>query len=351
MTLHDIGFDHWFEEQARSLDMEGCEPARVSAVDRGSLLVLTGAGEIPAELSGRLGFLADSPDDLPCTGDWVAVRLHNGGTQAIVHQLLPRRSFLRRRAAGSGHGLQMLAANVDGALLVQSCHYDFNPARLERYLVMALDGGVEPVVLLTKTDLVAPEELERMRLALASVTTARLLTLSCRTGEGLEPLRRALEPGRTYCLLGSSGVGKSTLVNLLEGRGLLDTGVVSATGEGRHTTTRRQLVRLANGALVIDTPGMRELGLAGADEGLGAEFADIARLAAGCRFADCRHEGEPGCAVRAAVERGELAGERWSSFRKLRKESEFHDLSALDRKQRDKAFGKLVKSVKKTMRN
>ncbi len=349
MTLHDFGFDTWVEEQAGGLEAEGLEPARVSAVDRGALRVITGRGEIPAEPSGRLCFSTEDPADLPCVGDWVAAQTHNEGTQAIVHRVLGRRGLLRRRAPGTEHGFQMLAANVDAAFLVQSCHYDFNPARLERYLVMAADGGVEPVVLLTKADLAAPEELERMLRAVAGVTSARILALSVHTGEGLDRLGQMLRPGRTYCLLGSSGVGKTTLLNRLLGAEFLGTGEVSATGEGRHTTTRRQLVRLPGGALFIDTPGMRELGLAGAGDGLEAEFAEIALLAGQCRFADCRHEGEPGCAVGAALSRGELAEERLASYRKLKRESEFHGLSLVDRRRRDKAFGKMVKSIKKTL--
>lgn len=350
MTLHDYGFDTWVEAHARGLEAEGLEAARVSAVERGLLLLATERGEIPAELSGRLSFSADSPADLPCVGDWVAARLHNDATEAVVHRVLPRKSLLRRRMPGSVHGVQPLAANVDTAFLIQSCHYDFNPTRLERYLVMAADGGVEPVVLLTKADLAAPEDLERMFQAVAAVTGARVLALSTLTGQGLEALRQALEPGRTCCLLGSSGVGKTTLLNRLLGAERFGTGGVSATGEGRHTTTRRQLVATPGGALVIDTPGMRELGLAGADDGLEAEFGEIARLAGRCRFADCRHEGEPGCAVQAALKSGELAGERLASYRKLRKESEFHGLSLVDKRRRDKAFGKMVKSVKESLR-
>lgn len=353
MTLHTFGFDTWFEQQARQLamegsqlDMTGFQPGRVSAVDRGSLLLVTDTGEIPAEPSGRLVYGTQRPSDLPCVGDWVVARTHSGGTAAIVHAVLPRRSFLRRRTPGTDHGHQMIAANVDAALLVQSCHYDFNPARLERALVMAADGGVEPMVLLTKADLAAPEELEHLCTVARNVTGVSPLAVSCLTGQGMEELGALLRPGRTYCLVGSSGVGKSTLLNNLLGRALLDTGGVSSTGEGRHTTTRRQLLRLAGGALLIDTPGMRELGLAGAEGGLEAEFSDIALLAQGCRFADCRHEAEPGCAVRKALKAGDLAAERHAGFLKLRRESEFHALSVQERRERDRAFGKMVRTIK-----
>jgi ribosome biogenesis GTPase len=351
LDLSALGFDPWFADEAPEPWPEGCEFARVTAVDRGSFLVRNASGEVPAELAGRLAFHVEDPADLPCAGDWVAASYHNAGEAAIIHQVLPRRTFLRRRAPGRGGGSQMIAANVDLAFLVQSCHFDFNPNRLERYLVMAAEGGVAPVVLLTKTDLVAPEELSDKRAALGAATSARIIPLSSRTGAGLEELRECLAPGRTCCLLGSSGVGKTTLINRLLGREAFETRAVSATGEGVHATTRRHLVVLPQGALLMDTPGMRELGLAGAGEGLSSGLDRVAELAAGCRYPDCRHETEPGCAVRAAVDRGELDPERYENFLKLRKESEFHGLSALDKRRKDKAFGRFLKTVKKHIRD
>lgn len=349
--LAALGFGPWVEARAAGLCPPGCRVARVCAVDRGACLLRDGAGEALARLSGRLEFFADGPDDLPCVGDWVAASFHGDGAQALVHAVLPRRSALRRRAPGGGGGQQMIAANVDTAFIVQACGRDFNPARLERYLVMAADGGVEPVVLLTKADLATGAELDAARAGVRAVARAEALAVSSVTGVGLDALRRALVPGRTYCLLGSSGVGKTTLINGLLGHEAFATRAVSASGEGVHTTTRRQLVALAGGALLVDTPGMRELGVAGAEGGLDAGFAELAALAGACRYADCRHEGEPGCAVRAAVEAGEVPRERYASYLKLRREAEFRELSDLGRRRRDKAFGRLVKSVKKAGRS
>lgn len=349
MTLRELGFDEWFEAQAAGLRPEGCGVARVTAVDRGSCIIRDEAGEAQAELAGRLLFQADSPADLPCVGDWVAARRYDEGA-AVIQLVLPRRTLLQRTAPGAVAGRQVIAANIDTALLVQSCGVDFNLSRLERYLVMAAEGGVEPAVLLTKTDLAGPGELERLRGALGSATRARILALSCASGEGLGELRQALVPGRTFCLLGSSGAGKTTLINRLLGREALATGALSGTGEGTHTTTRRQLVVLGQGALLVDTPGMRELGVAGAAEGVAAGFSEIAALAARCRYADCSHRGEPGCAVRAAIERGELPEERFANYLKLRKEAEFLAMSQLDRRRKDKDFGRLVKAVKKGLR-
>lgn len=346
MTLQALGLDPWLADRAAAACPEGCTLARVTAVDRGACLVRDAVREVPAEPSGRLLYGSDGPEDLPCVGDFVAVQLHSDDTAAIIHRVCPRRTFLQRKAAGRGARQQMIAANIDTAFIVQSCHFDFNPRRLERYLVMAADGGVAPVVLLTKADLASPEELDHMRGLASALTPAPAMALSSVSGAGFAELQAALLPGRTYCLLGSSGVGKTTLVNRLLGREAFATQAVSGSGEGIHTTTRRQLAVLEGGALLIDTPGMRELGLVGADAGIDAEFEAVARLSAQCRYADCSHVHEPGCAVRAAVARGELPEERYASYLKLRKESAFHEMTALDRRHKDKAFSRLVKSVK-----
>jgi len=345
MNLSQLGFDPWFA--ARANDVDGLTLARVCAVDRGSYRVRHASDEIPAELSGKLSFHTERAADLPCVGDWVAVQCYDHGRAAIIHQVLPRRTFLRRRAAGGDAAEQMIAANVDTAFIIQACHFDFNANRLERYLVMAADGGVEPVVLLTKTDLLGPEELQRKRALVAAVTTARVMEVSSVTGAGYEELRAAMEPGKTCCLLGSSGVGKTTIVNRLLGRDAFDTRTVSDSGEGVHTTTRRQIVLLDSGAMLIDTPGMRELGVLGHGDTVDAGFGELGELAAACRFADCTHRHEPGCAVRAALESGELPVERLANYMKLKKESEHAAMSALDKRRKDKAFGRLVKSVLK----
>lgn len=322
--------------------------ARVTAVDRGRFLVRVRAQELPAELTGRLLHLAESSEDLPCVGDWVGVRLRDGDTQASIHRVLPRHTVLRRKAAGRDVEFQMIAANIDTAFLVQSCHFDFNLARLERYLVTVRDGGIEPVVLLTKTDLIDPEALAQRVAQIRRVAgEVPVVGLSHVTGEGVESVRALMAPGRTYCLLGSSGVGKTTLINRLLGDGALATGAVSHTGEGRHTTTRRHLIVLAHGAQLIDMPGMRELGLMATGEGIEDTFADIGALAQQCRFPDCTHEQEPGCAVRAAVQRQEITEEHLRNFLKLRKESDFHESSLVERRAKDRAFGRFMHQFKK----
>jgi len=350
MQIRDLGFDDWFEVRAAESALDGCRFARVSAVDRGSCLIKNGSHDVPAELSGRLSFRIDSPSELPCVGDWVVASYYNDDGAAIIHGVLPRKTFLRRKTAGDSDEPQMIAANIDAAFLIQSCHHDFNPSRLERYLVMAADGGVEPVVLLTKTDLVSPDELAQKVETIRGVTSARVIAISSFSSAGFEEFRQSLAPARTYCLLGSSGVGKTTLINRLMGRDAFETRTVSATGEGVHTTTRRQLVVLERGAMLVDTPGMRELGIVGDAEAVGMSFEEFTILASSCRYADCSHRHEPGCAVRGAVERGELPQERYANFMKLRKESEYHEMSSLDRRKKDKAFGKFVRSVKKQLK-
>jgi ribosome biogenesis GTPase len=351
MKLYDLGFDKWFEEHAAELLQEDGGIARVSAVDRGSYLIRNESGEVPAELTGKLSYQTESPVDLPCVGDWVTAQYYDNDTAAVIHGVFPRKTFLRRKTAGANVDFQMIAANIDAAFIVQSCYFDFNPNRLDRYLVMAADGGVEPIVMLTKTDLILQDELKKKVAIVNSGTKARVLALSNITGIGFDEFQQTLCPGRTYCLLGSSGVGKTTLINRLIGREAFDTKPVSGTGEGTHTTSRRQLIVLSQGAMLIDTPGMRELGLVGADNGLNAGFEDLVRLSAKCRYADCSHEQEPGCAVRAAIERGELSEDRHSNYLKLRKESEYYEMSYLDKRKKDKAFGRFIKSFKKQMKD
>lgn len=352
MKLRDIGFDHWFEAQSGALRQEDQEIARVSAVDRGSFLIRNEHREVSAELSGKFYFRVQSPVDLPCVGDWVTVQYHNKDTAAIIQEVFPRKTFLRRRCAGENVDFQMIAANIDTAFIVQSCHFDFNLRRMDRYLVMAADGGVEPVVVLTKTDLISNDELKlRLEAITGTGITARVITLSNITGIGFDEFREVLVPGRTYCLLGSSGVGKTTLINRLMGHDAFETKGVSGTGEGTHTTARRQLIILSQGAMLVDTPGMRELGLLGAGDGVNQGFEDILRLSMNCRYADCSHTREPDCAVVAAITSGKLSKERYSSYMKLKKESGYHEMSYLDKRKKDRAFGRFIKSSKKPMKD
>ena len=349
MELRTLGFDQWFQDKRSEARRPDCNVARVTAVHRDSCLVRNENGEVLAEPAGSFVYSAESSIDLPSVGDWALVQYHNADTFAIIHGLLPRKSFLRRKTPGKKINYQMIAVNIDSALIVQSCDFDFNLRRLERYLVMVNEGQVEPVLLLTKSDLVSAEKLEqRISEVRQANIKCRVLPLSNVTGFGLDQVRQLLEPGKTYCLVGSSGVGKTTLLNHIIGRDLFETNTVRASdGKGRHTTAQRQLIVLDNGAMLIDTPGMRELGNIGVSSGLEESFSDIWSLSKNCRFANCAHTQEVGCALLTAIENGALRADRYQSYLKLMKESEYHELSYIERRRKDKKFGQFIKSALK----
>ena len=324
--LSTLGWNEILAEQFEPHATAGLIPGRVTVQHRGAYDVLTELGELRCDVAGRLYDESSSPADLPAVGDWVAVAPRAEESAGTIQAVLPRRTKFSRKTAWQAAEEQVLAANVDVVFIVTSLNEDLNLRRLERYLILARESGGQPVVLLTKTDLSGdvPGAVEAVQSIAFDVP---ILALSSVTGEGLDDVRSYLRPGVTAALLGSSGVGKSTLVNTLAGEELLTTREIRDDGQGRHTTTRRELVQLPGGGLVIDTPGMRELQLWVADEGLEEAFEDVTSLFEHCRFSDCRHESEPGCAVKAAIEDGTLAPERWESYLKLQAE-----LAHLDRR-------------------
>jgi ribosome biogenesis GTPase len=350
LTLKTFGWDSWFEGQVSKLCDENKSVARVVSVDRNQLLLAGENGSFRAKLSGKYRHESKSTSELPCVGDWVCVEKSESDEVGVVHKVFDRKSYLRRKTAGEVVEYQMIAANVDFVIIVQSCHYDFNLKRLERYLVMVKDGGAKPFILLTKTDLVAPEVLADQIAQIKNTGIAEpVATISNVTKEGIEELKKNLSPGKTYCFVGSSGVGKSTIINSFVGRDMLQTKVVSSTGEGRHATVRRELILLDNGSMVIDNPGMREFGVIGAKDGIEASYSDILDLASVCRFRDCTHTNEPGCAVLDALARGDIDAEHYANFLKLRRESEHSLSSYAEKRKKDRDFGRFIKSAKKDL--
>jgi len=319
MSLHHLGWNARFESAFAPHVSRGLVPARVAREDRDRYVVLDESGARSAELAGRLRHEARSRAELPAVGDWVALR-PGAASSGVIDAVLPRSSAFVRKVAGETTESQVVAANVDTVFLVSGLDGDFNPRRIERYLASAWESGAEPVVVLNKADLA--EDLEAQVAAVeAAAPGVGVVAMSALAAQGLDALAPWLGAGRTVALIGSSGVGKSTLVNALLGEERQATGDVREDdSRGRHTTSHRELVPLPGGALLLDTPGMRELQLWGDESGLDGAFPEITTLADGCRFRDCRHETEPGCAVLGALERGELDEERFESWRKLQRE-------------------------------
>jgi ribosome biogenesis GTPase len=318
-VLTSYGWSPELQDHFAPFAAQGLVPGRIVVQQRGGYRLVTDAGEIDARASGTLLKTA-SDAERPAAGDWVAVEPRPGETTALVQAVLPRRTAFIRRFSGPRGGAQVVAANVDVALLVASMNADLNLRRLERYLATTYESGAQPVIVLTKADLV-PDPGAVVAEVEAIAFGAPVLAVSARTGQGLEALVPWLAAGRTAVLLGSSGAGKSTLVNALLGQERMATAEIREDdARGRHTTTHRELVLLPGGGLILDTPGMRELGLWDADAGVSATFEDVEALAGQCRFSDCRHASEPGCAVRAAIEAGELPEGRLHAYEKLQAE-------------------------------
>ncbi len=345
-----LGWAEWFEKRIEQAPGDGTL-ARVVAVDRDMLLVINQGGIFRAKLAGKYHYEQRLAQELPCVGDWVRIEKQPTDDCGIIHALVERKTVLRRKSAGESVEHQVIAANLDCVIIVQSCHFDYNVNRLERYLVMVRDGGIEPCILLTKTDLISPEILACQLAEIeAAGITAPIMTLSNVTREGIDELNTALQPAKTYCFVGSSGVGKSTIINSLLGRERLLTGGVSGSGEGRHTTVRRELIILEGGALVIDNPGMREFAILGAESGIDSSFSDIILRTSSCRYRNCSHTNEPGCAVIEALRSGDLNQERYNNYRKLKEESEFYQMSYVEKRKKDRDFGKFIKASKRHSR-
>jgi ribosome biogenesis GTPase / thiamine phosphate phosphatase len=349
--LQNIGFDEWFVEQMHLFENTEFSPARITQVNKDNYLIRNAKKEIKAEVTGKLLFNTDS-GKLPAVGDWVLVQYFDNETLAIIHDVLPRKTTLKRKVAGKNIDYQILAANIDVAFIVQSLDANFNLRRLERYLVMIHESDIQPIVLLSKSDLMDGSELtnhiNEIKKINSSITVASFSNFA---EHGLDSINKLLQSRKTYCLLGSSGVGKTSLLNKLIGEEKYEVNAIrEKDSRGKHTTTRRQMIFLANGSMIVDTPGLRELGIFNMEEGMSETFDEITQLAQGCQFSDCSHTHEKGCAVKQAVENNLIDENRYKNYLKIQRESAYYQRSYLEKRQRDKEFGKMVKRITKDIK-
>ena len=348
-NLKSVGFDDWVEDHIDAEKIKNHQIARVVSVQKDSYLVTNGGDDIFSELTGKLMYSINSSIDLPTTGDWVYVDFYDNDSHAIIHDVISRKSLIKRKSSGKQIDFQLIAANIDVAFIIQSLDYNFNLRRLERYLVMIYESNVTPIILLSKSDLISDDEIDKLVKSINEVAPkVTVIPFSNQNTTDIENVKTLLLPGKTYCLLGSSGVGKTTLLNSIVGSQRYETRSVSKIdSKGRHTTTSRELIRLEGGAMLIDTPGMRELGNISVDSGIDETFSEILELSLHCKFKNCTHIKEKACAVLAAINDGKLEQTRYDNYMKMIRESKFNEMSYLEKKQKDKKLGKLIKSTLK----
>jgi ribosome biogenesis GTPase len=352
MKLSDLGYREHLSDLITSEELSGFTVGRVTQEHRERYIVSDGEHEYEAEITGNLRYTASSREDFPAVGDWVAMTVYDSG-QAIIQKILPRKSLLARQAVGKPGEKQVISANIDCAFVVQAINNNFNINRLERYLTICYSAGIEPVLVLSKTDLVSEEVIkEATGLLEARDRRVKYILVSNITGEGLDKVIDFIQRGMTCCVMGSSGVGKSTLINTLLKREALRTGEISSsTDKGKHITEHRELFVMDNGGIIIDTPGMRELGLTDDLTGINTTFREINDLAQKCRYPDCTHVSESGCAVLEAVENGTLDRGYYDNYIKMLKEQERFTTSVAEKHRREKQFGKLMKNYHRDMKD
>ena len=352
MKLEELGYNEHLEKLRIENKLNDFEIGRVVLEHKERYIVKTEKGESEAEVTGNLRFSARSREDFPAVGDWVAL-INYDPDFSIIHKILPRFSVITRQAVGQTGEIQIIAANIDVAFLVQAVDRDFNINRFERYLTICYSSKVNPVIVLTKTDLISDKKLAEITDAIQQrITNVPVMAISNENQNGYEALKNIIEKGKTYCMLGSSGVGKSTLVNNLSGRTIMRTDAISdSTNKGRHVTSHREMIVLENGGILIDNPGMREVGIADSSGGLEITFDMIVSLSKNCRFKDCSHTSEVGCSVLEAVENGEIDKSSYENYLKMEREKAHFDATVAEKRNRDKLFGKMMKNYKKDMNN
>ncbi len=347
MTYQDLGYYDKLGQNKIAQNLENFQLGRIILEHKERYIVKTPENEFDAELIGKLRFAAESRYDFPAVGDWVAFSEYDKG-KALIHEIYPRHSTIERKAVGKSGQVQIIATNIDYGLIVQSATRDFNLNRLERYLTICYTSNVAPIIVISKTDLVNKSELEFIINQINQrIQNVPIITTSHQT-KGYDQLKNHIQIGKTYCLLGSSGVGKSTLLNNLSGKQQMKTNQISSSvNKGKHTTSHRELIVLEGGGILIDNPGMREVGITDAMSGLEITFDIILEYAENCRFKDCTHTHEKGCAVLEAVQNGEINEDLYANFQKMERERTYFEADAQEIRRKDKAFGKMIKNVKK----
>lgn len=350
MKLEDFGYNDKLEKYRVENKLTHFEIGRVIAEHKERYIVKTENGDYEAEITGNLRFSAISREDFPAVGDWVTLTIYDDDF-SIIHNILPRFSVISRQAVSKFGEIQIIAANIDYALLVQAADRDFNVNRLERYLTICNSSKVKPIIVISKIDLIDKNQtLEILGHIKARINNVPIITISNVSQDGYDKILNIIEKGKTYCMLGSSGVGKSTLLNNLSGKSLMRTGSISqSTNKGRHVTSHRELILIENGGILIDNPGMREVGIADSTSGLEITFDLIIRHSQNCKYKDCTHTNENGCAVIEALGKGEIDEASYENYLKMEREKAHFEASVVERRKKDKEFGKMLKNYKKNI--
>lgn len=351
MSYQDLGYSQALEEYRKEEGLDTFEIGRIILEHKERYVVKTPSHEYDAELMGNLRFTATSRYDFPAVGDWVAFMKYDDD-KALIHAVYPRHSIIERKAVGKAGQVQIIASNIDYGLIVQAVDRDFNLNRLERYLTICNTSGVQAIIILSKIDLISQAELEIIKNQIAKrIKNVPVLAVSSESIGYLE-VEKMIEKGKTYCLLGSSGVGKSTLLNGLLGKEEMKTAEISdAVNKGKHTTSHRELILLHNGGIMIDNPGMREVGITDTSGGLELTFDSILEYAQYCKYKDCTHVHEKGCAIIEALENGEIDEEAYDNFRKMEREKIHFESDVQEKKKKDKELGKMIREVKRHQKN
>ena len=351
-SLDNLGYNSYFENYRNNNSLQQFNVARVILVHKDRYIILSETGEFDAELIGNLRFMLHNKEEFPAVGDWVAFAEYDEG-KALIHSIFDRQTIIQRQEVGAYGEIQIIASNIDYGFIIQSVNRDFSINRLERYISICHSGNVTPIVILSKVDLISDEELNQIINSVNQrINNIDIIALSNDSLVGLNEIKAKITAGKSYCLLGSSGVGKSTLLNNLAGDRIMETAPISeSVDRGKHITSHRELFILKSGGIIIDNPGMREVGMAEASEGLNITFESIIEYTSKCKFKDCNHTNQKGCAVLKALKKGEIDEDSYDNFLKMQKENEFFESSNQDKKRKDKNLGKVIKAFKQQRNN